>query len=369
MSTYEYVADASANVITEVNSDDAEQEVSGDSVVPAFFAAESDDALIMSADVAKRRAENFLEWSRSIDSLFEENMQSAEVMKAQIAASAGVALTEYGMTVNSTAHESSNSYLTMTPRLDMTTIHSFSDSYDYYCLRIGGKFTPNYVNRFGYQYSYATRYYMDAWLENGIDDGIELLSIWPTTPNKEKTVSTQFLLNLGGEIGVNTTSEGEGKLSTGVSWGKTTTVTTSDYDILDNSNYGVAQWEYQFEPVNFWSNPSPAARSTLQLDKKGQDLKAVWRVSPSYWSNKGKNKLKLNYYYEGWNSDRNRHNFNQYWVSLENVGMRNNEATNGGKEIIVRAMRNRTGRAREAHIFITGRQTGAQLRIRIIQDA
>ncbi len=445
MSTYEYIADSSANVITEIISDDEQetisddegQEVSGDSEVPASFftPAESDDTLttsgdITSDDVAKRRAENFLEWTKSIDDIYEENLESAEQIKAQISASAGVDLTEYGLTVNSTAREASNYYMIMTPRLDLTTLHSFNNGYDYYCLKIGRSFKPRYQDTGVDQVGYATGYNIQAWLESGRNNGIELLSTWPTTPNKERTITTQYLLNLGGEVGANTKSEGEGKLSAGVSWGKATTTTESDYDILDKSEYGIAEWDYQFPTVNFWNNPSVAARSTLR-----PNLKAVWRVSPSYWRYKGKNKLSLNYHYKGtagykmlavtipnystlesgrmassvaldtpphvaadpltlrfgssqqdktftltadenwrfsvaeWDSDRNRDNFNQYWVSLENVGMRNNEATNGKKEIIVRVMRNRTRRAREAHIYITGRQTGSQLRIRIIQDA
>lgn len=138
---YTYIAESSANISVDVNSYDVTGEAEeltpespdekGNAEIPAsFFTAESEDEESItneSDDIDKQRAERFLEWTRSIDSLDKESAESAKAIASEFQS----AFSEKDIHGKSTQFDSDLGYVVMRPQFEVYSWHSFEDRYNH----------------------------------------------------------------------------------------------------------------------------------------------------------------------------------------------------------------------------------------------
>ena len=436
---YTYIAESSANISVDVNSYDVTGEAeelgtespdeSGNPELPASFtasASEDQESEITSDDIAKQRAERFLEWTRNIDSLDKESAESAKAIASEFKS----AFSENDIYGKLTQFDSDLGYVVMRPQFRVYSWHSFEDDYehsDFYAVKISGAFSPSEgqkykpgVGNLFLTKGYSSWYDINVWFDDGFNSNIILDQYDPENDNREYTYTSSRGINIGGNVGFTSNSNGDSNTiggSAGISFSNSTTTKGYDYDIEDYSmgEYSNnAKWTFRFkQPNNTRTVPSVASRGTLR-----PKLEAVWRVKPDFWRNHstyilrfrcqgalGQTSLGLflrhmdygkttyrsmmfmdppphivtntnfiempadsgNSYFtvqadENWSISTTASS----WLGLMNVG-RNNNAS-GTKEVILYRLRNTSRSAREGYITITGRDTGDTVRIRIRQN-
>ena len=434
---YTYIAESSANISVDVNSYDVTGEVeelgtispdeNGNAEVPAsFFTTEAEDE-ITSDDIAKQRAERFLEWTRSIDSLDKESAESAKAIASEFRS----AFSEKDIYGKLTQFDSDLGYVVMRPQFRVYSWHSFENDYehsDFYAVKISGAFSPS--EREKYQpgkisnifltKGYSSWYDINVWFDNGYDSNV-ILDQWdPENDNRETTYTSSRGINIGGNVGFTSNSNGDSQTiggSGGVNFSSSKSWKGYDYDIEDHSmgEYNNnARWIFRFkQPDNTRSTPSTVSRGTLK-----PELEAVWRVKPDFWRTHstyilrfrcqgalGQTSLGLflrhldygkttyrsilfmdppphivtdtasiempstsgNSYFtvqadENWSISTTASN----WLGIMNVGSRNNAS--GTTRVILYRLRNTSSSPREGYITITGRDTDDKVRIYVRQD-
>lgn len=151
---YTYIAESSANISVDVNSYDVTGEAeelgtespdeNRNPELPASFTASAseDEDEITSDDIDKQRAERFLEWTRSIDSLDKGSAESARAIASEFES----AFSENDIYGKSIQFDSDLGYVVMRPQFEVYSWHSFEDRYnhdDFFFVKITGAFGPS----------------------------------------------------------------------------------------------------------------------------------------------------------------------------------------------------------------------------------
>ena len=302
---YTYIAESSANISVDVNSYDVTGEAeelgtespdeNGNPELPASFTASAseDEDEITSDDIDKQRAERFLEWTRSIDSLDKGSAESARAIASEFEA----AFSENDIYGKSIQFDSDLGYVVMRPQFEVYSWHSFEDRYnhdDFFFVKITGAFGPSAkrqykpgrITNLALTKGYSSYYDIGAWFDNGSSNNILLYQYSPENDNREYTYTSSKGINIGGNVGF-TSKNGSNESQTiggsgGINFSNSTTTKGYDYDIEDNSMIryaNEARWFFRFkQPDNTRTTPSTVSYNTLR-----PKLEAVWRVTPEYW--------------------------------------------------------------------------------------
>ncbi|MBR1657270.1 MAG: leukocidin family pore-forming toxin [Synergistaceae bacterium] len=436
---YEYIAVPSVNISVDLSSYDVTEEleekgllgvVSEDSEAPevsdSFQAAEDTLPQASSADIAKQRAERFLEWTKNIDSLHESGIQSAEKVKAQFQSS----FSENDIYGKSRQFDYANRYIVMRPQYEVYSWHSFEDRYnhdDFYYVRIRGGYSPSESEKKRtvplVKLGYSSWYDLDTWFDTLTNSNVMLYQYDPENDNREYSYTNSRGINIGGNVGFTSNSQGDSTTiggSAGINFSKSTTYKGYDYDIEDHSySNGVnnARWIFRFKhPEYAWQNPSVVSRGTLR-----PKVEAVWRVKPDYYKNHGKSYI-LNFRHQGAlgstslgvflrHMDYGKSTYRDYmfvdapprimaestsielpatfgnsyinitadeqctatvfdsnWRMGTNwVAIMNSSRFSGNHQLMLYRFRNTSSSSRTAYIVLVGRETGAQVTIKVTQ--